>query len=159
MPIQNQEIESYDTAKGSQLALLNLIFFLHLKDKSWVNMHMKVDTQIVKLRQKTNPSCYEYFTSFFRKWLTKFWSSVGMWQIGVVESGGSPLTVRWNPNLLIWIAKTYLLVLPQLLASTFITYVLVTLNKGRFLDCSLLYISISSRNSACHLYYLFKIEI
>lgn len=62
--------------------------------------------------------------------------------------------------MLIWFISTHPLVSPQLVASTFITYVFVTLNKWLFLHCFLLlYIFLSSSNSAWHLYYLFKTEI
>lgn len=113
-----------------------------LKHKSWVNMYVKVDIQIVKLRQKTETHLLKSILFYsLGNGLTKFWNIVGMWQIGVEEGQcrGFSLNFGWNSNTLIWFTRTHLLV-SQMFWSHWIR------------DSSLLFcISISSSNSACHL--------
>lgn len=54
------------------IGVIECDLFQHLKHR-----YMKVDIQIVKLRQKTEPHLVEYSTSFFRKWVDKVWEQCG----------------------------------------------------------------------------------
>lgn len=112
------------------------------------------------IRQKS--TLLRTFYLILRKWVDRVWE-----QCVNVTDWGHEKIIWWIP-MDCWVKSKHINMLckdpPSCFhpnsASTFTTYVLVTLNKLQFLDCSsLLCISLSSSNLACHLYYIFKIEI